>query len=1138
MKRFLLFALAVIVFAACSKDAINEQQNVQTIVDEAPATLVVGFEEGDDTRIQLNEAQKTVWTKGDLVSVFYKSDANQKYEYRGETGERTAELHKVSAGSSTTKMGYVVVAYPYNEEYIISPASGNLETMLPAVQHYAVDSYGVGDNLMVSCSEFTQFSLKSVCGWLKLQLTGNGEKVKSITLRGNNGEQVAGLIHVDTKSAEATLYSEQVAPDDNGNANGSLVVDGAMVTELTLDCGEGVTLGKNATAFYIALPPQTFENGLTIEIEDTDALKMTKSTDKAVIIERNTIQPMTSFEVDVKPVLSDYYITTEFDIDTPGTELYYVNELSKMVNEGNTLVNIDYGDGSFGKTVPHTYEAAGRYTVKFYFESPITEIADYAFHYSDVRSVVIPASVTQLGYMSFNSSSLEGITYEKNSSLKIIEGMAFANCRNLESFSIPSSVESIGECVLGGCTSLKDIKNSSSKYICGYLDDAIILHERSSVFKIIAYTAGQTTEDLSCVYLSVDIGWGAFVQCPYIKTVDLVNITNIEQVNFTYCNNLESINLNKTAHIANNVLSYCDKLEAIDAPDAAFIGEDTFCNNKSMAYIKLGSDKLTTISRVGNNNESLQTVHIPSGVESIANSFNGNAMLAEVYCKATTPPALTDSFDSIPENATLYVPVESVGVYKSAEGWNEFAIVGYDFENGEIVEVQPNNQIWYTSSDGDVVTPYRTNVFGATIISNEYNKGKGVITFDGDVTTIGYAAFTYCYSLTSVNIPDSVTEIGEGAFWNCTSLTSVTIPDSVTTIGNYAFENCYSLTSVTIGDSVTTIGNSAFHDCTSLKEFKGKFAAEDGRSLIMDNTIIAYAKASGTTYTIPDSVTTIGNYAFNDCDSLTSVHIPDSVTNIGELSFEDCDSLTSVNIPDSVTTIGYEAFYSCDSLTSVNIPDSVTTIGYNAFAYCTRLTSVTIGDSVTTIGNYTFSHCRSLTSVNIPDSVTTIGYEAFCDCTSLTSVNIPDSVKTIGNYAFYNCRSLTSVNIPDSVTTIGASAFYACTSLTSVNIPDSVTTIGGSAFEDCDSLTSVTIGDSVTTIGYSTFYSCDSLKKVYCYATIPPALGGTSVFDANGSGRKIYVPAGSMNAYKSADGWNEYADAIVGYDFENGVVVE
>ena len=142
MKKLLLFVFAALAFAACTQDVVVDITPAP-IVDEAPETLVVGFE-GDDTRIQLNEAQKTVWTNGDQVSVFYKNDANQKYEYRGETGARTAELHKVSAGSSTTKMGYVVVAYPYSEEYIISPASGNLETMLPAVQHYAVDSYGVG----------------------------------------------------------------------------------------------------------------------------------------------------------------------------------------------------------------------------------------------------------------------------------------------------------------------------------------------------------------------------------------------------------------------------------------------------------------------------------------------------------------------------------------------------------------------------------------------------------------------------------------------------------------------------------------------------------------------------------------------------------------------------------------------------------------------------------------------------------------------------------------------------------------------------------------------------------------------------------------------------------------------------------
>ncbi len=257
-----------------------------------------------------------------------------------------------------------------------------------------------------------------------------------------------------------------------------------------------------------------------------------------------------------------------------------------------------------------------------------------------------------------------------------------------------------------------------------------------------------------------------------------------------------------------------------------------------------------------------------------------------------------------------------------------------------------------------------------------------------NISVIKNYAFFLCKSLTSVTIPDSVTSIGEYAFFSCDSLTSVTIPDSVTEIGSYAFSECRSLTSVTIPNSVTTIGGNAFYGCSSLKEFKGKFVADNGRCLIKDSTFIAYAAASGTTYTLPDSVTSIGNYAFAYCDSLTSVTIPDSVTTIGDDAFYKCRSLTSVTIPDSVTTIGERAFGGCISLTSVTIPDSVTTIGDIAFYGCSSLTSVTIPDSVTTIGNRAFRGCISLTSVTIGDSVTTIGGCAFWDCSSLTSVTI------------------------------------------------------------------------------------------------------------------------------------------------------
>ena len=348
-----------------------------------------------------------------------------------------------------------------------------------------------------------------------------------------------------------------------------------------------------------------------------------------------------------------------------------------------------------------------------------------------------------------------------------------------------------------------------------------------------------------------------------------------------------------------------------------------------------------------------------------------------------------------------------------------------------------NNEICYTNgSTTETTTPYKTDVFGANIISNTYDAEKKcwVIKFNGKVTAIGNCAFEYRNSLTSVTIPDSVTSIGNGAFQYCGSLTSVNIPDSVTSIGNHAFYNCHSLTSVTIPDSVTSIGNGVFQYCSSL---------------------------------------------------------------------------TSVTIPDSVTTIGHSAFDGCRSLTSVTIPDSVTSIENCAFQYCRSLTSVAIPDSVTSIGDYAFEDCNGLTSVAIPDSVTTIGEEAFKGCRSLTSVTIPDSVVSIEYGVFSGCRSLTSVTIPDSVTSIGDGAFYDCSSLTSVTIPDSVTSIGNGAFQYCSSLTSV-----------------------YCKATTPPTVDYW-VFDYYVSGRKIYVPRQSVEAYKNAKYWERYADDIVGCDFAN-----
>uniref|UniRef100_UPI004028D7FB leucine-rich repeat protein n=1 Tax=Prevotella sp. TaxID=59823 RepID=UPI004028D7FB len=283
------------------------------------------------------------------------------------------------------------------------------------------------------------------------------------------------------------------------------------------------------------------------------------------------------------------------------------------------------------------------------------------------------------------------------------------------------------------------------------------------------------------------------------------------------------------------------------------------------------------------------------------------------------------------------------------------------------------------------------------------------INIPNSVTTIGHSAFWDCKSLTNINIPNSVTTIGDLAFVSCDSLTSINIPNSVTTIGNWGFGACKSLTSITIPNSVVTIIGNPFKGWHGNLKFESKaFICED-HVLFNKNktTLIAYI-AKETNYTIPNSVTTIGEEAFGGCKSLVNINIPNSVTTIGRGAFKGCKSLISINIPNSVTTIGSGAFVRCDSLTSINIPNSVTTIGKLAFWDCKSLVNINIPNSVTTIGKVAFSHCDSLTSINIPNSVTTIEKCAFDGCKSLTNINIPNSVTTIEDRAFRGCENLPS----------------------------------------------------------------------------------------------------------------------------------
>ena len=415
---------------------------------------------------------------------------------------------------------------------------------------------------------------------------------------------------------------------------------------------------------------------------------------------------------------------------------------------------------------------------------------------------------------------------------------------------------------------------------------------------------------------------------------------------------------------------------------------------------------------------------------------------------------------------------------------------------------------------GNLVIPATINGYSVTSIGHEafrYCRGLTSVTIGNSVTTIGNYAFYNCSGLTSITIPNSVISIGEHAFYNCSGLTSITILNSVTSIGNYAFYGCSGLTSVTIGNNVTSIGRSAFSDCnglTSIKVESGntKYDSRNNCNAIIEsstNTLICGCKNT----TIPNSVTSIGRWAFSRC-GLTSVTIPNSVTSIGDNAFYVCSGLTSVTIPNSVTSIGDYAFFLCSGLTSITIPNSVTSIGLGAFQGCSGLTSITIPNSVTSIGNHAFDF-NGLTSIKVESGNTK--YDSRNNCNAI--------IETETNTLILGCKNTV---IPNSVTSIGQAAFYGCSSLASVTIPNSVTSIGNNAFYNCSGLTSVTIPNSVTSIDSFAFRGCTRLTSVISKMDNPSSINSECFPNDVFNNTTLYVPQGTIDKYLATESWNKF----------------
>lgn len=417
------------------------------------------------------------------------------------------------------------------------------------------------------------------------------------------------------------------------------------------------------------------------------------------------------------------------------------------------------------------------------------------------------------------------------------------------------------------------------------------------------------------------IGKEAFYNCDSLTSVTIPSsVTSIGDGAFCDCDSLTSVTISEgVTSIGELAFWDCAFLTSVTIPSSVTsIGYGAFCDCDSLMSVMISDGVRSIGNYVFNSCDSLTSVTIPSSVTSIGKgAFGGCNALTDVYYGGSAVQwkavsigdynaPLTDA--AIHYNSVVADTPPAAGEIVASDADGDFVI-----KNGELTE--------YKGSGGDVTIP-------------------------PGVTSIGNGAFKSCRGLTSVTIPEGATSIGDGAFNSCGSLMSVTIPSSVTYIGEGAFIACDSLTSILVASD------------------NPNYSSRDGVLFNKAQTeLIQCPGGKQDAYTIPSSVTYIGNHAFFHCSSLTSVTIPEGVTSIGYGAFGSCFSLTSVTIPSSVTYIGNHALFYCSSLTSVTIPSGVTSIGDDAFRSCLSLMSVTIPESVTSIGDYAYEDCNNLTDV-------------------------------------------------------------------------------------------------------------------------------------------------------------------------------
>lgn len=730
----------------------------------------------------------------------------------------------------------------------------------------------------------------------------------------------------------------------------------------------------------------------------------------------------------------------------------------------------------------------------------------------EITSLVSPFSVSVTSGLVYSGDIAipENVIYN-DTIFKVtsIKTNAFNGNSDVNSISIPNSVNSIGIGAFYGCSGLKSIILSTDNEYFNFIDGILYNKSQSQII----FCLSNKTDNVIIPSTVTTIETGAFYGCNSITSITIPNSINlIKSQAFYNCTRLASVIIGESTNtgskpnviIQNSVFDGCEDLTFLGVYLPINSYYNPFQNLTALKTLEIGNSvtlinsthfsslpELTTVI-LGNNEHSPVTISVSVGAFSKSEKFeklilNSNLMINNYFAGKISPFSkiseliINDKVTSIGNYA--FIACENlvkvnIGNAITTIGLSAFA------DCSKMTEITLGNAVSELGLGVFSGCKALLNILVNDLNSN-YSSNDGVLLKKNQQTLIQYPLGR----IGAYVIPEQVKTIDIKAFAGSAGLSSIAIPQSTTSILASAFANCEGLKYVYIGhvDSISiekiSISSNAFSGCTNFSNLtynkEVSFASNDGspfKNLISIDTVY-----------IGNAVSAISNLTFLGCTGLKFVRIgivnnlnTNPIT-VSASAFAGCTNFKKLELNRSFNTSGYDSPFT--TLTQLTIGEGVSFIGDNAFNNCKNLSTVTLPTSLKKIGNQAFYYCTQLPNIVIPE-ITELGSYAFSNCSSLKSIILPNSLSIIQHHTFYQCSALETVQFGNSVTHINESAFTNCNKLTNIEIPNSVKSIGDYAFSRCASISTINLGSSLQSIGTYSFSGCSSLQSIQ----FPPTL--------------------------------------------------